>query len=91
MTDFTFVSPSDEDCDTHVFRRLNEDRTSSVEVECKERHVWKKLEESVGDDWIAYQWLGSKDRVENMLNGYWDSFEELPKIAMAHERQQDSE
>jgi hypothetical protein len=80
-----YLSSSDEDCDhgghpveTHVFRRLFGGRDSMTGVESTVRHKWHKLEEKVGDDWIAYQYLGPRCSVTTMLNGTWDSVEDLP-------------
>jgi len=85
-----YLSASDEECDhdgqpvdVHVFRRINEGRESMIGVECAIRYKWHALEEKIGEDWIAYQWLGTRESVENMLNGYWDSVEDLPKRAMS--------
>jgi len=86
-----YLSSSDEDCDhdgqsvgVHVFRRMNEGRDSMVGVECAIRYKWYKLEEKVGEDWIAYQWLGTRESVESMLSGaMWDDVEDLPMRAMS--------
>lgn len=86
-----FLSSSDEDCDhdgqiveTHLFRRIGGGRDSLVGVECTVRRKWHKLEEKVGDDWIAYEWLGPRSSVEAMVNGImWDSIEDLPMMEMS--------
>lgn len=86
-----YLSSSDEDCDhdgqpvdVHVFRRLSDGRESMIGVECAIRYKWYALEEKVGDDWIAYQWLGTRESVENMLSGnMWESIEDLPHRAMS--------
>jgi hypothetical protein len=86
-----YLSSSDEDCDhngqpvsTHIFRRLGEGRDSMTGVQSTPMHKWYRLEEKLGDDWIAYEYLGPKDQVEAMLNGdTWDSVKELPKLAMS--------
>lgn len=46
--------------------------------------MWYKLEEKIGDDWIAYQYLGPRDQVESMLTDImWDDVSDLPMRAMA--------
>lgn len=89
MGDFTLSETGDfdeEEPDTYVFRRLEHGRDSLKGVECVGSEVWSNLEEKVGDDWIAYQFLGTRDRVDDMLDSRWDSIEEIPRLAMAHER-----
>lgn len=86
-----YLSSSDDECnhngqsiDIHVFRRMSEGRDSMVGVECAISYKWYALEEKVGDDWIAYQWLGTRESVESMLNGtVWDDVSDLPKRAMS--------
>lgn len=87
-----YLSSSDADCDhngqpveKHVFRRLGGGRESLTGVKCTVRYKWDALEEKVGDDWIAYQWLGTKSSVNRMME-YHDSVEELSHQQMAHER-----
>ena len=82
------LSSSDEDCDhngqpvdTRVFRRLSEGRDSLVGVEATPSWKWHKLAEDVGDDWIAYQYLGTKEQVNGLLQSpMWDSVRELPQM-----------
>lgn len=86
-----YLSSSDEECDhdgrpvdKHLFRRLSEGRDSLIGVRSTARQKWYRLEEKVGDDWIAYEYLGTKDTVNSMLDGMmWESVEDLPKIAMS--------
>lgn len=86
-----FLSSSDEECDhdaksvdKHVFRKLGEGRDSLVGVKTTANYKWYALEEKVGEDWIAYQYLGPKGSVENMASGpVWDSIEDLPHQTMA--------
>ena len=85
------LGSSDEECDhdgepvdTRVFRRLGEGRESLVGVECTPRYKWYKLAEEIGEDWIAYEYLGTKDHVNSMLDGnFWDGVADLPKISMS--------
>lgn len=85
------LSSSDEDCDhdgtpvdTYVFRRLSGGRETMKGVECAESYKWHKLEEKVGDDWIAYQFIGSRSHVEGMLSEpMWDGVSDLPIRSMA--------
>lgn len=84
-----YLSSSDEDCDhggrpveTHVFREIGGGRDSMIGVESTIRYKWQRLEERVGDDWIAYEWLGTKESVNNMLkSNAWSSVSELPSQA----------
>ena len=86
-----YLSASDEECDhdgkpvdKHVFRRLGEGRESLTGVRCTPRQKWYKLGEKIGEDWIAYEYLGTKDHVNSMLDGsFWDGIEDLPKISMS--------
>lgn len=87
----TYLSSSDEECDhdsepvdKRLFRRIGEGRDSLVGVLTTPRWKWYRLKEKVGDDWIAYEYLGTKDHVNSMLDGVmWDSVEDLPKISMS--------
>jgi len=85
------LGSSDEECDhdgweveTYVFRRLGEGRDSLVGVEATAKYKWYKLAEEIGEDWIAYEFLGTKSHVNSMLDGsMWESVEDLPKISMS--------
>jgi hypothetical protein len=38
----------------------------------------------VGDDWIAYQYIGTKKQVNRWLtHGQWGGIEDLPMISMS--------
>lgn len=83
------MSSSDEDCDhegkpvkTHTFRRMGEGRDSLVGVQTVFDWKWYRLKEKVGEDWRAYQYVGTKQQVNNMLPS-WGSVEELPMRAMS--------
>lgn len=86
-----YLSSSNEDCDhngvtaeKHVFRQMGNGRESLVGVRATPKWKWYQLEEIVGDDWIKYEYLGSKDTVNNLLNSStWDSVEDLPKVSMS--------
>lgn len=85
------LSSSDEDCDhdgqsvdTHVFRRMGGGRASMKGVKSTPQYKWHRLKENVGDDWIAYQYIGTKQHVNSMLNGrMWSDVADLPTIAMS--------
>lgn len=88
----TYLSSSDETCDhngktisVHLFRRLREGRDSLIGVESAPSQKWNLLEEKVGDDWIAYQYIGTRSTVTSMLSGghTWNTIEELPLIEMS--------
>lgn len=84
-----YLSASDEECDhggkivaEQMFRSMIEDTIISVKA-CR-GWQWQSLEERVGDEWIGYVWLGSKDHVKNMTSGpVWNSVEEIPYRAMS--------
>ena len=86
-----YLSSSDEECDhdgktvsKHIFRRLHEGRDSITGVECTYSQKWYKLEEKVGDDWIAYQYIGTKEQVNRWLtHGQWGGIGDLPMISMS--------
>lgn len=85
-----YLSASDESCDhdgklieDHVFRRLSGGRDSITGVKSANGYKWQKLKEKIGDDWIAYQYLGPRDSVTRMLTAKWDSIEELPMQEMS--------
>jgi hypothetical protein len=85
------LGSSDENCDhdgksvkAHVFRRLGEGWESLTGVEAIVTYKWYKLAEEIGEDWIAYEYLGTKSHVNSMLEGsMWDDVEDLPKISMS--------
>jgi len=66
----------------HVFRKLGEGRDSLVGVSATATYKWYRLAEEVGKDWIAYQYIGTKNHVNAMLKT-WESVEELPHITMS--------
>jgi hypothetical protein len=92
-----YLSSSDEECDhdgydvkTFTFRRLNEGRESMTGVESVATRKWHDLEEKVGDDWIAYQYIGTREQVESMLSGtMWDDVSDLPMISMSTDAPKD--
>lgn len=85
------LGSSDEKCDhdgqtvkSRVFRRLGEGRDSLVGVVSTPAWKWYKLKETVDDEWIAYEYLGTKKHVNGLLGGpMWSSVEELPHVAMS--------
>lgn len=65
--------------ETHVFRRLNDGRESLVGVECCVTAIWDRLEDRVDDEWIAYQYLGTKAHANTLLEmRRYESVEDLP-------------
>jgi uncharacterized protein YfiM (DUF2279 family) len=85
------LGSSTEECDhdgasvnIHVFRKLGEGRESLVGVEATATYKWYALAEDVGEDWIAYQYIGTKGHTNSMLDGVsYSSVEELPHISMS--------
>lgn len=79
------LGSSDEDCEhnghsvsTHTFRKLGEGRESLVGVVATAGWKWYKLKESVGDDWIAYQYLGTKGHINALIESGEDVREMSP-------------
>lgn len=83
-----YLSSSDEECDHEgenvtyqMFRRIGTDELLSVEA--SDSWKWQRLEE-LRDDWIAYQWLGSKERVKSFVSTpTWDGPEDVPHLEMS--------
>lgn len=88
-----YISSSDKECDhnghtvnKHLFRRLGEGRSSMTGVLSTSMYKWVKLEEKIGEEWIEFVYIGTKDSVENMLNSSsWDSVAGLPTQSMSYE------
>lgn len=85
------LSSSTDDCDhdgrpvaTHVFRRMRGGRDTITGVESAPQYKWHKLSKKIGDDWIAYQYIGTRDNVDNMLDdSMFGDIEDLPMKEMA--------
>lgn len=78
-----YLSSSEEDCEHNgaepiqsMFRRIGTSEAVTVRA-CPGWH-WYKLKDVVGEDWIAYEWLGPKPSVQNMVGTV--SFEELSDV-----------
>lgn len=79
------------DCDhdgqpvsVHIFRRLRGGRDTMKGVRAAPKYKWHKLAESVGEDWIAYQYLGTRESVDGMLtDDMFGTFSELPARSMS--------
>lgn len=66
----------------HVFRRLEQENAQIVEA-CGS-WSWYKLAESVGEDWIAYQYLGSPESVESKIQSdVFPTFDKLKPLALS--------
>lgn len=87
----TYLSASDESCDhngepvqVHVFRRLHGDRDTITGIESTMSYKWSLLKEKIGDDWIAYQYIGTRESIHTMIrNMKWNSIKELPMQEMS--------
>ena len=88
------LGSSDEECDEcepedrkqQVFRRLTSegDSPDTIMVDAVGQHRWHKLEEEVGEDWIAYEWLGPRESVQKMVGSYmWETIQDIPKRQMS--------
>lgn len=84
-----YLSSSDEVCDhkgqkptENMFRHITEDKVVSVEA-CPGWH-WYALKDMVEDDWIAYEWLGPKSLVKNLVgSASWETVDDIPSRAMS--------
>lgn len=71
-----------DDVNQHIFRRIG---TSSKEpqtimVEATMDYKWQKLKRELGEDWIAYEWLGPRPSVQTMVGTrMWDSIQDIPE------------
>lgn len=88
------LSASDEDCDEcspadrsqQMFRRItsDDDAPDTIVVEATPKHKWYKLQAELGEDWIAYEWLGPRPSVQKMVGTYaWDTIHDIPKRQMS--------
>lgn len=84
-----YLSSSDEDCDhdgnqvdKHVFRRIGGGRDDIIGVKSTVLHKWRRLYDKVGDDWIAYQYLGTREHVNLLLHDH-DNVSDIPMMMMA--------
>lgn len=69
-----------------MFRRITseEDKPAVITVEATGNHKWYKLESEMSDDWIAYEWLGPRWSVQNMVGSQmFETIEDVPKRAMS--------
>lgn len=81
------LSSSEETCShdgeevkEHVFRRLEQPDAEIIES-CGS-WAWYKLAETVGKDWIAYQYLGTEQLVESKISStVFPEFANLTPIA----------
>lgn len=88
------LSSSDQDCGKcdksdrkqHVFRSVSSGlEPDTIVVEAVGDHMWHKLNAEVGEDWIGYAWLGSRESVQEMVGSYmWDSIEDIPYRQMSY-------
>lgn len=85
------LGSSDEECSHEnqtvkkfVFRRIGEGRDSLVGVKATPRWKWYKLAGKIGEDWIAYEYLGTKSRYNSMITDpIFGSAEGVPKLGMS--------
>ena len=70
---------SQEDVSMHVFRRF---RTSlTVRVLATRQYKWQKLADSIGEDWIAWQYLGDRSYFLSQLQQH--TISDIPRQAMS--------
>jgi hypothetical protein len=77
---------SDDDREQHVFRKMDADDgpIETIMVEATMRYKWYKLHDEIGDDWIAYEWLGPRPSVQRMLEmDVWDTLQDIPQREMS--------
>lgn len=86
-----YLSSSEEECDhdgaevqQQMFRHIASDTDEVVAVEATIGYKWHALKRERGEDWIAYEWLGPRESVQNMVGTVtWDGIEDLPQRAMS--------
>lgn len=86
-----YLSSSDEECDhkgqkpvENMFRRIGEGEPNVVSVRACPGFHWYALKDMVGEDWIAYQWLGPKGMVKNMVGmSSWETIDDIPYRSMS--------
>lgn len=86
-----YLDSSDADCDhdgaevhQQFFRRIGEGQPHTIAIEATTQWKWYALARELGEDWIAYEWLGPRSQVNAMLDGVaWDDVEDLPSRAMS--------
>lgn len=77
-----------------MFRRItaNADEMDTIAIDATFDYKWQKLANELGEDWIAYAYLGPKESVQHMLtSGMWDSIEDVPKRGMSTDAASDVE
>lgn len=75
-SDETCTEHTSSDVSTHVFRRFS--TTSTHTVDATAGHKWQKLVDQRGDDWIAWQYLGTQADVDARLGEPWiDGVDEI--------------
>lgn len=88
-----YLGSSEEECDhdgqeptENMFRSIGEIEPEIVSVNACPGWHWQSLKKFVEEDWIAYQWLGPKTLVKNMVDGEnYESVEQVPYRTMSHQ------
>lgn len=86
-----YLSSSDEECDHDgydverlMFRRIGSGQPKLITIEATKGHMWYKLKKQVGEDWIAYEYLGPHSWVKkNTGSNIWPDVEDIPKRSMS--------
>jgi len=77
-----------EDCDNcskeqreqHFFRGIGSTEPETLTIESTMDFRWYKLANEIGQDWIKYEWLGTRDDVNGMIGiEMWDDIREIPR------------
>lgn len=51
---------------------------------------WHKLADQLDEEWKAYEWLGPRESVQNMVGRYmWETIQDIPRRQMSHEAPSD--
>lgn len=91
------LASSDEECDDcdrsdraqQFFRKVAGDDSlpKTISLSATIEYKWDKLEAELGDDWIAYEWLGPREDVRGLLKmDHYTSVEDVPRRATSLDR-----
>ena len=94
-----YLSSSSEECDhdgeevnRQFFRRTVRGEPETMVVEATPPWKWYRLAQVMEEDWIAYEWCGTRSQVKSMIaEDMWDDVSDIPKIAMSVDAPSDVE
>lgn len=86
------LGSSDGNCDEcseegryqQFFRAIGDREPHVICVEATHDYKWYKLASEVGEDWIAYEWLGPRESVQSMVGlSSWETIDDVPGRAIS--------